>query len=510
MAQYNNPQQCQPNKSNMRKLLTSATLLVAVSQLISRLLGVLRDRVFAHVFGATTGAGIFQLDTYYAAFRMPDLVYSLLIFGTLSAAFVPLLAEHKDSPQSISVFTSNVLNTLLLGVLVLSAGIFIFAQPLTRLITPGFSPESVALTSQLLRIQLLAPIFFTFSAVFGGLAQHFHKFVWYSLAPVLYNAGIIFGTLVWGSEFGVFGASWGVALGAGLHALIQVPGVLLNGFRWQAVLKIRELKTFFRLAIPRMASVATSQLQLVAITIFASLIGGGALAIFNYSFNLASLPLGVVGVAFATTSFAGLSKLAGSPEKFKQQLHKNILGILFWVLPSAVGLFFLREEVTRLILSGGKFGETDVMLVAQSLAVLALAIPAMSLLPLLNNAFFARKNTRIPLFAGILSLAMIVVAGLLLTSTTGLATSFAIAAIFGTGLLFFLLPKTLRQIRLTDLLKIIIASTVMGVVVWKLVDAWSTVGLLGLAVKVGTLVVLGGGFYLLLTRFLKLKAGPEQ
>lgn len=495
----------------MRKFITSATLLVAASQLLSRILGVVRDRVFAHIFGATAGIGIFQIDTYYAAFRLPDLVYSLLIFGTLSAAFIPLLAERKDAINRVSAenhFTSNVLNTLLIGVLILSAGIFIFAEPLTKLITPGFSAEEILLTSKLLRIQLLAPIFFTFSAVFGGLAQHFHKFVWYSLAPVFYNAGIIFGTMFWGREFGVFGASWGVALGAGLHALIQAPGVFLNGFRWKAVLKIRELKSFFRLAAPRVASVAASQLQLVAITIFASLIGGGALAVFNYSFNLASLPLGVVGIAFATTSFAGLAKLAGNTEKFKQKLQHNILGILFWTIPSAVGLFLLREEITRLILAGGEFGETDVVLVAKSLAVLAFAIPAMSLLPLLNNAFFARKNARLPLLAGAASLNAVILAGFLASensSVTGLATAFAVAAITATGLLFILLPKTLRKIPIAPFLKILFASAVLGLSVFGLRSYWPAESLAELALKVGGLALAGGILYLILAKILKLR-----
>lgn len=494
---------------NLKRFILPATFLVAASQLLSRLLGVLRDHLFANIFGATSGTGIFQIDTYYAAFRLPDLVYSLLIFGTLSAAFVPLLAEKKD--RELNDFTSNVLNTLLLGVLLLSVGIFLFANPLIKLITPGFSAENIALTAQLLRIQLLAPIFFTFSAVFGGLAQQFHKFVWYSLAPVLYNGGIILGALLWGKTLGVYGLSIGVALGAFLHAAIQVPSIFTNGLRYKFILRPALLKPLFRLAFPRVVSVAASQLQFVAITIFATLVGAGALAIFNYAYNLASLPLGVVGLAFATTSFAALSKLHRDPVAFRQKFHENVLGILFWVLPAAVGLYFLSPDITRLILAGGEFGERDIAFVTDALKTLAFAIPFISLLPLLNNAFFAHKNTRTPLFAGLLTLTLtVVVAGLLVGAgePSDLALAYTLAAILGVGFLFFALPENLRRLPLPRLGKIFLATFAMGGLVYLLANSYYVKDFWPLVQKVMLIVVVAGLFYLGLARLLKVRPHP--
>lgn len=495
----------------LKKLLLPATFLVAASQLLSRVLGIYRDHIFADIFGATSGSGIFQLDTYYAAFRLPDLVYSLLILGTLSAAFVPLLAEKGES--ALSEFASNVLNVLLVGVLILSAGIFVFAEPLTKLITPGFNPEQIALTAQLLRIQLLAPIFFSFSAVFGGLAQHFHRFAWYSLAPILYNAGIIFGALAFGKEFGVFGLSWGVALGAFLHAVIQFPGIFQGGFRWQAAFSLGQLREFFRLALPRVISVVAGQLQLVAITIFASLLGGGALAVFNYAWNLASLPLGVVGVAFAVTSFAALSKLADNPEKFRVKFHENFLGIFFWVIPASVGLFLLRTEITQVILQTGEFGANDVSLVASSLAVFAFAVPAVSLLPLLNNVFFARKNVRIPLLAGAISLGVVVLSALFLTDESAavtLAAAYSRAAIIAAGTLLCFLPRALRRVPLVIFGKILLASAVLGGLVLGLRDVWVTESFFQLLWKVLVIIGFGGIFYLASAKFLRLKPGGRS
>jgi putative peptidoglycan lipid II flippase len=488
----------------VRKFLLPATLILAVSQLLSRILGVVRDATFAHVFGATGGVGIWSLDTYFAAFRLPDLIYSLLIFGTLSAAFIPLLAEKKTE-EEVNHFASNTLNVLFIFVLILAVILFVFAKPFLHLITPGFDTAAITQTVLLLRIQLLAPIFFTISAVMGGLAQHFHKFVWYSLAPILYNGGIIFGAIVWGREFGVVGLSYGVALGSCLHALIQIPGMLRAGFRWQPVFRLRELRNLARLSIPRVIAVTASQLQFIAVTFFASLIGGGALAVFNYAYNLASLPLGVVGVAFATVSFAGLTRLVNQPAEFSKVLRKNILGVLYWVIPSAIGLFVLRVEITQLILARGEFTATDVSLVAQSLAYLAVGIPFFSLLPILNNAFFAKKNTRIPLFANIFCLLITILAAYLLSprlASGGLSAAYSLAATVGIIFLFVLLKREVAFTLGKTLWKIIFIGVVMGYLVWLGNSYFAARDLIELVMKVAGSGLLGGGFYLLALKFL--------
>lgn len=488
----------------MKKILLPATLILAVSQLLSRILGVLRDSTFAHVFGATGGVGVFNLDTYFAAFRLPDLVYSLLIFGTLSAAFIPLIAEKKTEAE-VNRFASNTLNVLFIFVLIFCGILFVFAKPFIHLITPGFDAEATTQTALLLRIQLLAPIFFTISAVMGGLAQHFHKFVWYSLAPILYNAGIIFGALVWGREYGVVGLSYGVALGSFLHAVIQIPGMLRAGFRWQPVFHLGELRSLVKLATPRVIAVTASQLELVAITFFASLIGGGALAVFNYAWNLASLPMGVVGIAFATVSFAGLTRLVNQPKEFGEALRKNILGVLYWVIPAAIGLFVLRVEITELILARGEFTATDVKLVAESLAYLSVGIPFFGLLPILNNAFFAKKNTRIPLIANIFYLIITVLAAYLLSpllASSGLAAAYSFATIAGVSYLFVLLKREVKFSLGKTLWKIILISAALGILAWGLNQAFVADNFTMLVLKIGGVGILGGCFYLLALKFL--------
>lgn len=177
-----------------------AAILVAASSLVSRLLGILRDRILAGQFGASS-----QLDIYYAAFRIPDLLFNLIVLGALSAGFIPifsgLVKDFKD-PKNIAEnneawsLANNVVNILSVFLLALSAIGIIFAPGFVRLITPGFSPEAQLATAKLTRIMFLSPLFLGVSGVLGGVLQSFRRFVIYSLAPILYNFGIIIGALL--------------------------------------------------------------------------------------------------------------------------------------------------------------------------------------------------------------------------------------------------------------------------------------------------------------------------
>lgn len=477
--------------------LALATLLVAGSQLVSRLLGVVRDHLISTTFGALGGAGAWNIDTYYAAFRVPDLVYNLLIFGVLSAAFVPLLASQKKT--AVNRFASNTANVLLVAVIAIAIVVGIAATPLLRALTPGFSAADIAQTAQLLRIQLLAPVFFAISAIAGGLAQHHHRYVGYALAPVFYNLGIIAGVVFLAPTYGVYGASIGVAAGAALHALVQLPTIIRAGFRWVPTWQPNELKECVELATPRMIAVAASQLQFVLVTIFASLVGVGALAVFNYAWNLASLPLGVVGLAFATTSFATLARVAKNEKQFTAHLSHNIVGVLFWVIPAAVGLYFLRTEITQVILAGGKFDTNDLYFVAESLGYFALAIPAISLIPLLNNAFFSRKNTHTPLGAGLVAL-VVTLAGCMLTidtyEATGLAIAYAAAAIVNAYLLWNTLRQDVMLAFENRIWKILGLSAVLAVLVWPAAHFWIVATFWPTLGKVLVIGAIGGGLYL--------------
>ncbi len=231
--------------------ITIAAFLVAFSSLISRFLGIFRDRILAGEFGAGD-----TLDVYYAAFRIPDLIFNLLVLGALSAGFIPVLSllikkskekkNYEDNKKAWG-FTNNLLNILGLSLLIVSVlGIF-FAPALMKLVAPGFSPEKQKLTADLTRIMFLSPIFLGVSSILGGILQTFKRFFVYSLAPIVYNIGIIIGALYFVPLWGIHGLAWGVVLGAFMHMFIQLPMALKLGFRYRPQL-IFVIKMFERWA----------------------------------------------------------------------------------------------------------------------------------------------------------------------------------------------------------------------------------------------------------------------
>ena len=408
------------------KTITFAAFLLALSALISRILGLIRDRLLAGHFGAGQ-----ELDIYFAAFRIPDFIYGILIVGGITAAFLPVFSEHfqssssppaksagrdrvkkenKEWSQQALEFVNNVLNCFFI-LLVLICGISaIFTPLIIKFIVPGFSPENTALTIKLTRIMFLSPIFFGLSSIFSGVLHYFNRFFAYALAPILYNLGIIFGILFLVPIFGMFGLVYGVILGAFLHLLIQVPAALNTGFRYKPVFNFFSpgIGKIFKLMIPRTIGTAAYQVNLIVITAIASTLTAGSIAIFNFSNNLYYFPIGLIGVSFAVSSFPVFSKFWADrqKDKFLESFSSSFRQILFFVIPISLLIFLLRVQIVRLILGTGQFGWLETRLTAACLGIFCLGILAGSLNPLLSRAFFALQNTKTPVAIGVVSMAV--------------------------------------------------------------------------------------------------------
>lgn len=392
--------------NSQTKTVTSAAALVGLSALISRFLGLIRDRLLAGRFGA--GA---ELDIYFAAFRIPDFVYGILIAGGITAAFLPLFSEYFQRRKEKSwELTNNVLNCFLILLVFICLILSIFTPQILNLIVPGFSLEAKALTSSLTRIMFLSPIFFGISAIFSGILHYFNRFLAYSLAPILYNLGIIFGILFLVPIFGIFGLAYGVILGALCHLAIQIPSAFSAGFHYKPVFNFRfpGLKKIFKLMIPRTIGAAASHLNLIVITALASTLIPGSIAIFNFSNNLQYFPVGIVGISFAIAAFPALSKawVNGQKEKFSDNFSSVFRKILFFIIPISLLIFLLRAQIVRLILGTGQFGWLETRLTAASLGIFSLGLFASSLVPLLARAFFSLQDTKTPVIIGIISIVL--------------------------------------------------------------------------------------------------------
>ena len=430
------------------RTIAAAAVVLGAASLISRLLGLFRDRILAGRFGAGD-----ELDIYYAAFRIPDMVYSLLVLGAVSAGFIPVFINYlqKDKKQTWSL-ANSVLNLMALSLIVVCALLIVLAPWLAKLVAPGFSSEKLSLTVQLTRVMFLSPFFLGLSAVFGGILQSFRRFLVYSLGPIMYNLGIIFGTLVLVDYFGLLGLAYGVVLGAFFHMLIQIPPAHFCGFRWRPVFDFRfsGVRRIFKLMPPRILSLALSQINFWLMTVFASFLAVGSNAVYNLAYNIWSFPLGVFGISFVLAAFPKLSQTAQKKNiiGFVKTFSLTLRQILFLTLPSAALFIVLREEIVRVILGVGRFSWPDTLLTFQTLAYFSIGLFAEALILLFLRGFFAWEDTKTPFLIGLLAMAFRLPVAWFLAQkmgVSGLALGFSFGSIFYLILLFIALRRKIAK-----------------------------------------------------------------
>lgn len=441
--------------------ITVAAGLVAASSLISRLLGILRDRILASNFGAGE-----QLDIYYAAFRIPDLLFNLIVLGALSAGFIPIfsgLIKDINKPDDESnnpawSLAANVINLLSLFLVAFSVlGIF-FAPWLAKLIAPGFSIEAQTNMVLLTRVMFLSPLFLGVSGVLGGILQSFRRFLVYSLAPIFYNLGIIIGAIWFFKWFGLIGLAYGVVLGAFLHMLIQIPAVFSLGFRHSFKINLHDGATrrIGKMMIPRTMSLAVTQVDLLVTTIIASGLATGSLAVFNWANNLQSFPVGIFGISFAIAAFPALSQYAYDKEKLEASFSATIRQILFFVIPVTVLLITLRAQIIRVILGAGAFTWQDTILTMNALAFFSISLFAQASAPLIVRVFYARHDSKTPFYIGISTVSLNVILSILLSKkmgVTGLALSYSISSILNFLLLWTWLHFKVGSLDISNIIK---------------------------------------------------------
>ena len=466
--------------------ITSAAILLGLASLASRFLGILRDHIFAGQFGLGD-----EMDIYYAAFRIPDLIFNIVVLGALSAGFIPVFAgllAHKKEDKAWK--TANVvLNFILILLAAVCLILIVLAPGIINLIVPGFDQEKKDMTIALTRIMFLAPFFLTLSSVVGGILQSFQRFFFYSLAPVMYNIGIIIGAVVFVKWWGLYGLAWGVVLGAALHFFIQLPAAWRLGFRYRRIwdLKNIELRKIVRMMIPRTLTLFVSQINLIVITAIASTLAVGSLAVFNFANNLQNLPLGLFAFSFAVAVFPALSALSSQKKisEFAKRLSLVTRQILFLIIPASVLMIILRAQIVRVVLGSGKFSWEDTVLTLETLQFFALSLFAQGLIPLFARAFWSLHNTKTPFIIALVGMAINLIGCLIIPSlinpwasepntpfgVTGLAAAFSLASVVNAGLLFILISRKIKQLNkkeiLVSLAKISLASLVAGMAAYQ-------------------------------------------
>ncbi|HYI66295.1 MAG TPA: lipid II flippase MurJ [Candidatus Limnocylindrales bacterium] len=397
----------------------------------SYLLGLVRDRTFARTFGAGS-----ELDAYNAAFVLPELLLDVFVEAGLAAPFIPIFLRlrSQDGGEEGDRFARTILTGAVTVMGVAAIILFMAADATTGFIAPGFQGEQRELYVSLFRVMLVTPILFAASLTLGQVLLAEQRFFWYGVAPLLYNAGIIVGTVAF-TGLGIFGPAIGAVIGAVLHLVSRFVGLRRSRFRigLGASFRTSSVREFVRLMLPKMVSHPVEPVTFLFFTSVATTLAAGSVTAVSFARNFQSVPVSVIGVAFALAAFPGLSTAhaTGDRHGFLRLLHTNLISIAVITTGGAIVLAVLGELVIRILFGGGAFDAADIALTASVLTAFAISVPFESLTHLLSRAIYATRHTLLQVLASLAGLGIVVMATQLLLAPLGIL---AIPLGFGIGM----------------------------------------------------------------------------
>jgi putative peptidoglycan lipid II flippase len=451
-----------------------ASLVMIAALVASRILGWLRLSVFGAEFGETA-----QLDAFWAAFRIPDALFNLVVAGALASAFIPVFAGYLAKERETEAWhvASSVMNVFVVGLVVLS-GVMWLAAPWivpNLIVSPAFAsrPGQLDLTIELTRIMLLSPIFMGLSSLVTGVLQSYRQFLAGAIAPLVYNAVQIVFALFASPFVGIHSLAYGVVAGAAMMFLVQLPELTFRRTKYQLTFDLGHpgVREIFALAGPRTLSLGAVQIVFFVDTYLASGMRDGSLTALTYAFQLMLLPLGVFSIAISAAVFPTLSHYAslGQAARMRDALQQAIRWILFLTLPTAILMVVLRRPIVNLLFQYGEFGPDARELVQAAFLFYALGLAGHALVQILARAYYASRDTTTPLALTLISIGTNVVLAVMLApelGINGLALANSVATLGEAALLLLLLAPRAR-LRLVGLgyatLKQLTAALFMGV-----------------------------------------------
>ena len=475
-------------KINQRLNVKLAATIMASSTLLSSLLGFFRDRLLNSAYmpsknGVLAGYPV-GLDAYTAAFMVPDFMFAVLVSGALSVTFIPVFNERwvKGNKQSAWQISSSMINFMALITMAASVLIIIFADPLMKyLIAPGLSESGHALAVSMMQVIAVNPFIFAVAAVIASIQQAVGRFMFCALAPMLYNVGIIIGT-VWFTggvnlfgwqifDGGIMGVALGVVLGSFLQLIVSAVGLAGLGFDYN--FKIYWRNKGFRKVLSLLPARSVDQgmdyvVSLVEVNLASRLVDGTVRA-YQQALTLHMMPINLIGVAISNAAFPQLTEHLGEgrDDLFQKDL-RSLLRIIFWMaLPVSVVIFFTRGYVVHFISNGGD------QLIAGILGCLVVAILFRTIYHMAARAFYARQDTKTPLYISIFSISLNIILAIVLSMVLkmgayGLAWAQSTVAVLEVVVLLAVMnrqmPKLFDMTFVRAIFKMILAGIVTGVV----------------------------------------------
>ncbi|MDP2350709.1 MAG: murein biosynthesis integral membrane protein MurJ [Chloroflexota bacterium] len=446
--------------------IAQAGLIVTAAFTASRVLGYLR-----YVVIAAAEPDPARLDAFLAAFRIPDLLFQLVAAGALSSALIPVVAGLLATDEEARAWrVVSTVTTLMLGVLALLAAVVLVAAPvLVPFITPGFDPAEIAQTVDLTRIMVLSPLFLAAGSVLTSVLNARGRFAASAMAPLVYNAAIILGALLFVPQLGVTGLAVGVVVGAVGHVLVQVPGIRRMGARIRPGVDLgdRQARRALLLMAPRALGLGATQVVFVVMINLASTLAEGSIASFTFAFAMLQIPFGVIGVPLGVVLLPSLAREAatGDTEAFRRLLVRG-LRLLAYVMVAIAALgFVLADDVTHLLFDYNNASDRSLEVTGAALSAFLVGLTAHALIAVLARAFYAHQDTATPVAAAIVAVVVDILAALVLVGTfgvVGLAAAMALGAWVETTILAVLLRRRVPGLGLSAVLRVLVLTAIVS------------------------------------------------
>ena len=494
----------------------SAAFFIVLTTILSQILGFVKYRLLVSIFGASNDLGVL-----FAAFRVPDFIFQVVIAGAISSSFIPIFTEYitKEKRNEAFAFTSTLMNIGMVFYVFVSIVIFIFSFQIVSFVAPGFSHDELVLMAKLMRIIQAAQVFFMLGTIQTATLQSLQHFLVPGLASALYNLGIIMGIIIFVPFFGIYGAAIGVCIGAFLFCASQFPILIMHGFSYKKTFQISEgITKLFRLMIPRSLTLIITQIAVTGNVFFASFLSARSLVIFDLAQTLVVAPVLLFGQSIAQASFPSMALKANDKNAFLEIFLSSFGQTLFLTLPVSVLLIVLRIPIVRLFYGAERFDWDATVDTGLTLAYFALSVTAQSLIFLFARAFYAQKDTKTPFFISLFcALLNLFLAWYFITvqhySIYFLALATSVSYLVSIFLLAFFLDRKIhlpKMLLLIDGGKIVIASVITGVALYlpiKLLDqlVFDTTRTLNLLALTTIASFLGLSAYIFLTWLLDIK-----
>ncbi|MBI5620724.1 murein biosynthesis integral membrane protein MurJ [Candidatus Gottesmanbacteria bacterium] len=492
----------------------SAAFILATMVAASRLLGLIRDRMLAARFSTD------ELGVYFAAFRMPNLLFELLVMGALTTAFIPVFTRYLagDKEEDAWAMASVIINTSLLALAVIAVPMFIWAPFVSRIFAPGFTQMQVDQMASFTRFMLVfqvAPLLV--GNFFTGILQSYRSFLVPALAPVVYNIGIIVGLVLWSSAYGLWAPVMGVGIGSVLFMAIQIPVLLSLGYRHRFAVDFHHkgVRDVLTLMGPRTLGLGASQIDTTVDLMLASFLGARMVTIFNFAQHLQQLPVGLFGATIAQAALPTLSRSAANDDRaeLKHSIVSSLHQMLFFIIPVSVFFIILRTPIVRLVFGAGRFDWEATVLTGMTLSMFSLSLGAQAVIHLFARAYYALYDSKTPVAIAVGSIVLNAVLSIIFISWAGfpvwsLGLSTSIASFIHAVVLFVCLDKKLGLFARTELfgplVKMGAAALIAGLSMYiplKILDqlVFDTTRTFGLILLTSLTMTIGMGVYVFLS-----------